>query len=132
MYDIFHFDIKWTLSLCLMTLNCLKLGRAVTLMKYLASVVSLIFPPKPFIWNKIMFLISKLLNLVELVVNELTKSISKKFTSIPFSIWFITARCKERDNFKKTLINLAFYLWWTASPRALGMRRLEMKIFEMV
>ena len=31
-----------------MTLNCIKLGRAVTFMKYLASVVSLIFLTKTF------------------------------------------------------------------------------------
>ena len=32
----------------IMTLNCVKLGGAVTLMKYLASVVSLIFLTKTF------------------------------------------------------------------------------------
>ena len=59
-----------------MTLNCVKLGRAVTFMKYLAGVVSLIFLPKILIWNKTTLWQSNLLNLVELVVNELTKSIS--------------------------------------------------------
>ena len=59
-----------------MTLNRVKLGRAVTFMKYLASVVSLIFLPKTLSWNKIMLGQSNLLNLAELVVNELTKSIS--------------------------------------------------------
>ena len=39
-----------------MTVNRLKLGRAVTFMKYLASVVSLIFLVKTLIWNKINFL----------------------------------------------------------------------------
>ena len=39
-----------------MTLNCVKLGRAITFMKYLASVVSLIFPQKT--WNKTTFLAS--------------------------------------------------------------------------
>ena len=35
-----------------MTVNRVKLGRAVTFMKYLARVVSLIFLPKTAIWNK--------------------------------------------------------------------------------
>ena len=35
-----------------MTLNRVKLGRAVTFMKYLARVVSLTFLPKTSIWNK--------------------------------------------------------------------------------
>ena len=35
-----------------MTLNSVKLGRAVTFMKYHASVVSLIFLAKTLIWNK--------------------------------------------------------------------------------
>ena len=39
-----------------MTLNLVKLGRAVTFIKYLASVVSLIFPVLTLIWNKITFL----------------------------------------------------------------------------
>ena len=57
-----------------MTLNPVKLGRAVTFMKYLASVVSLIFLPKTLFWNKIMFPISNSLNLAELIVNEPIKS----------------------------------------------------------
>ena len=84
-----------------MTLNCIKLGRAVTFMKYLASVVSLIFLPKTLIWNKITFRLSNLLNLAELVVNELTKRVSSKiFTNIPFSIRFITAYCKDFRSLK--------------------------------
>ena len=55
-----------------------KLGGAVTFMKYLASVVSLIFLPKTLIWNKITFLASNLLNFAELVENVLMKSICKK------------------------------------------------------
>ena len=35
-----------------MTLNREKLGRELTFMKYLASVVSLIFLPKRLIWKK--------------------------------------------------------------------------------
>ena len=62
-----------------MTPNRVKLGRAVTLMKYLASVVSLIFLPKTLIWNKITFPTSKSSSFAELVENELMKSlISKK------------------------------------------------------
>ena len=61
-----------------MTLNCVKLGCAVTFMKYLASVASLIFLAKTLIWNKITFPASNLLNLAELVVNEPMKSIYKK------------------------------------------------------
>ena len=38
-----------------MTLNRVKLGRAVTFMKYVAVVVSLIFLVLTLIWNKITF-----------------------------------------------------------------------------
>ena len=65
-------------SICLMTLNCIELGRAVTFMKYLASVVYLIFLAKTLIWNKITFPASNLLNFVEQVKNEPLKSIYKK------------------------------------------------------
>ena len=74
-----------------MTLNCVKLGCAVTFMKYLASVVSLIFIVKTLISNKIMFPALNSLNLAQLVINEPMKSIYKKITNIPFSIGFITA-----------------------------------------
>ena len=47
-----------------------KLERAVTFMKYLASVVSLIFLTKTLIWNKITFPASNLQNFAELVENE--------------------------------------------------------------
>ena len=60
-----------------MTLNRVKLGRAVTFMKYLASVVLLIFLQKTLIWNKITIPASNLLNFAELVENELMNSISK-------------------------------------------------------
>ena len=62
----------------LMALNRVKLGRAVTFMKYLASGVSLLCLPKTLIWNKITDRLSNSLKLAELVANELTKSISKK------------------------------------------------------
>ena len=61
-----------------MTLNRVKLGLAVTFMKYLPSVVSLIFLAKILIWNKITFPSSNLLKLAELVVNEPMKIIYKK------------------------------------------------------
>ena len=61
-----------------MTLNRVKLGRAVTFMKYLASVVSLIFLAKTLIWNKINFPTLNLMNLAELVENEPMKSIYQK------------------------------------------------------
>ena len=61
-----------------MTHNRVKLGRAVTFMKYLASVVSLIFLPKTLMWNKITFPASNLLNFAELVEIKLMKSITKK------------------------------------------------------
>ena len=44
-------------------------------MKYLASVVSLIFLANTLIWNKIRFPSSNSLNLAEVVVNEHMKSI---------------------------------------------------------
>ena len=61
-----------------MTPNRVKLGRAVTFMKCLASVVSLINLSKTLIWIKIMFRLSNSLNLAELEVNQLTESISQK------------------------------------------------------
>ena len=67
-----------------MTLNCVKLGRAVTFMKYLASIVSLIFLVKTLNWNKITFSAPNSPNLAELVINEPMKSIYKNFTNIPF------------------------------------------------
>ena len=44
-----------------MAFNRLKLERAVTFMKYFACVLSLIFQPKSWFWNKITFLASNLL-----------------------------------------------------------------------
>ena len=69
-----------------MILNCVKLRLAVTFMKYFARVVSLIFLPETLIWNETTFLVSYSVNLAELVVNGLMKSISKKFTNVPFSV----------------------------------------------
>ena len=62
-----------------MTLNRVKLGRAVTFMKYFASVISLTFLRKSLIWNKIMFPASDSLYFAELVKNELPKTMPPKF-----------------------------------------------------
>ena len=61
-----------------MALNQVKVKHAITFMKYLARVVSLIFLPKTLIWNKTSFPASDSLNFAELVENELMKSIFKK------------------------------------------------------
>ena len=61
-----------------MILNCLKLGRAVTFMKYLASVASLTFLAKTLIWNNINFPTLNSMNLAELVENEPMKGIYQK------------------------------------------------------
>ena len=74
-----------------MTPNRVELRPAVTFMKYLVSVVSLIFLLKTLIWNKITFPTSNSLKFAELVENDLMKSASKKFTNIPFSVQSISA-----------------------------------------
>ena len=73
-----------------MTLNRVKLGRAVTFMKYLANVVSLIFLPKTLNWNKIMFPTSNLLYLAELILNEPMKSIYKKKLLKIFFLFYLS------------------------------------------
>ena len=50
-----------------MSLNRVKLGHAVTLLKYLACVMS-IFLEKTLIWNKITFSASNMVNIRQLVV----------------------------------------------------------------
>ena len=67
-----------------MTLNHVKLGHVVTFMKYLASIVSLIFLAKTLIENKIRFPTLNLLNLEEMVVSEPIKSIYKKIYQYSF------------------------------------------------
>ena len=69
-----------------MTLNRLKLGRAVNFMKYLAIVVSLIFLAKTLIWNKISFPTLNLMNLAELVENEPMRSIYQKIYQHSFFV----------------------------------------------
>ena len=61
-----------------MTLNRVKLGRAVTFMKYFAILVFLIFLQKTLIWNKVTLTASHWSNFAELVANEPMKNISKK------------------------------------------------------
>ena len=65
-------------------LNRVKLVRTLNLMEYLASAALLIFLQKTLIWNKITFQVSNSLNLAELLVNQLTKSISKKIYEYSF------------------------------------------------
>ena len=99
-----------------MTLNRVKLGRAVTFMKYLAGVVYLIFLVKTLIWNKITFPASNLQNFAELVENEPLKSIYKNFYQYSFfySVYHYLMKIfqelitKELDNFLKILINIVF------------------------
>ena len=92
-----------------MTLNRVKLGRAITFMKYLASVVSLILLAKTIIWIKITFPSSNLLNLAEVVVNEPMKSIHKKIYQYSFfySIYHsLNVNISRAYNFKKILISI--------------------------
>ena len=67
-----------------MTLNLAKLGRTVTLMKYSADLVSLIFLQKNLIWNKIRFPTSNALNLAQLLVNELMRRTFQKTLPVFF------------------------------------------------
>ena len=60
-----------------MTHNHGKVGRTVSFIKYIPSIISLIFLQKTLIWNKTIFPPLNSLNLAELVVNELMRSISK-------------------------------------------------------
>ena len=71
-----------------MNLNCVNLERAVTFLKYLASVVSLIFLAKTLILNKITFPTSNLLNFAELVEDESLKSIYEDIYEVLISIVF--------------------------------------------
>ena len=59
-----------------MTLNHVKPGRAVTFMKCLALVASLIFLPETLFWIMTMLPASDSLNFAELVVNEFVRSTS--------------------------------------------------------
>ena len=61
-----------------MTLNRVKLGRVVTFIKYLASLVSLIFLALTLIWNKITFPVKNFAESCTVGVNESMNSIYKK------------------------------------------------------
>ena len=74
-----------------MTLNRAKLGRVVTFLKYLATIVSLVVLWKTLIWNKITFSASNLLSFSELVENELMKNISKKI--LQYFFFYPVYRC---------------------------------------
>ena len=67
-----------------MTSNRVKPGRTVTFMKYLASVVSLIFLAKTLTWNKITSRASSLLGFAELLENEPLKSSAKNLPTFLF------------------------------------------------
>ena len=69
------------------TLNRVKLGQAVTFMKYLASVVSLIILPETLNWNQITFPASNSLSLADLVLNKLMTSITKK--NLPIFLFLV-------------------------------------------
>ena len=102
-------------KLCLLAewLNRIILGRAVTFMKYLVSVVSLIFLIfllKTLIRNKATLPASNSLNLAELVVDELMRNISQKIYQ--YCIFYLIYHCliykfqelitKELNKFKKS------------------------------
>ena len=74
-----------------MALNRVKLGSAVTFMKYLARVVSLIFLWETLVWNKISFPSSNSLNLAEPMANEPMNSIYKK--NYQYSFFYSIYQC---------------------------------------
>ena len=89
-------------------------------MKHLVRVVSLIFLPKTLTWNKITFQLINSLNLTELVVNELTKSISKTncrysffYPIYPLLIVKISKACnyKERENHCVKSVQKQRFFW---------------------
>ena len=83
-----------------MTPNRVNLGRAVTFMKYLASIVSLIFLAKTLIWSKITFPVLNSLNLAELGVStkELPIFLFQYDLSL-FNVKFQELITKELDQF---------------------------------
>ena len=97
-----------------MTLNHVKLGRAVNFIKYSASVVSLTFLPETLIWNKTMFPASNLLNLAGLMLNAPGNFKNLYQYSFFYSIYhylmqkFQELITKELENFTKTLIRVVF------------------------
>ena len=75
-----------------MTINRVKLERAVIFIKYTASVVPLIFPPKTLILKKIVLATSNSLKVLELVGNELGKSFSECVQQFFFFFFFFCIR----------------------------------------
>ena len=73
----FLFQHLMNFIICLMILNRVKLELAVALIKYIASVVPLIVPPKKLIWNKMVLPSSNLLKVLELVENVLEQTFSE-------------------------------------------------------
>ena len=83
-------------------------------MKYLATVVSLVWLAKTLIWNKIAFQASNLLNLAELAYEEYLQK------CLPIFLFYSICHClmyrfqelitKELDNFTKILISKVFDL----------------------
>ena len=65
-------------------LNRLKRERTVIFIKYIATVIFLVFPPKTLISSKIMLPASNLLKVLELVENELEKTFFRKYLAILF------------------------------------------------
>ena len=99
-----------------MTLNRVKLGHAVTFIKYVASVVSLIFIAKNLIWNKITFPTSNLSNLAEPVKSKPLKGTYKKIYQYSYFYLIYHSLMKrfqelitnELDNFTKIIISIVF------------------------
>ena len=78
-----------------MTRNRVKVGSIVTFLKYLASVVSLIFLPKTLIWNKITFLALNLLNFASDGKRAYEEYLQDYLPIFLFIIQFIAACCKD-------------------------------------
>ena len=78
-----------------MTLNRVKLRRAVTFMKYLASVVSLIFLPKTLIWNKIRLQLFSFTESCRAGGKRAYERYLQKNYQYSFSTPIITACCKD-------------------------------------
>ena len=91
-------------------------------------------------WNKIALLASNLLSFPELVVSEVMKSISKNIHQYSFvcpsyhclMLIFQELITKELYNFIKVLISVYFYQSLTTILRTLGVKGIEMKMFERV
>ena len=62
-----------------MIIDHVILGRVISLVKYLSSAVSLIFPAKKYFLKKIAFPVPNSLDLTEPVENEIRKTFSKKY-----------------------------------------------------